>query len=164
MAELIQTGAQTNMTKIQAGCLYLVKNCDKRGFSNAKSQYYAIWIENDEGKEERALLMTARELGVIEQRSLNNPEDKLSYGRTAGTAIRLKEAKAVKGRFIPVYNKNKKYWMENNHYYGVLIQDPSGVDLGCYLFTQAEIKKMAKRATKNPNTVPSKSFLTDLFD
>ena len=164
MSELIITGNQSKKTKIKAGRLYLVKNVDKPHFSNAKSQYFALWVEDSNGKNERPLLITERELNIVETRSSNNPEDKFSLEDGIGTAVLLDDVKIVEGRFILVYNTNKKYCFENDYYYGVVIKDAIGSSIGCYLFTLCEIIKMENRAEKNPNTIPKKGWITDMFD
>ena len=163
MAKIIGDGSEKR-TSVRAGRVYLVENVDKPMFSRAKDQYFAVWVEDHDGKDERPLLITEREMDRIETRSLNNPEDKFTLSEKNDPAFKLEESKVVKGRFIPVYNQFKQCWFENDYYYGVVIQDMHGVTIGCYLFTQAEITKMEKRAEKNPNTVPEKGWLVDLFD
>lgn len=61
--------------RIVAGRLIRVKNTIKPKFSNAKNEYSSIWVEDANGKNERCLLFTERELKVAEARAKKNPED-----------------------------------------------------------------------------------------
>jgi len=72
---------QLDNKKIVAGRLIHVKNTFKPKFSNAKNEYIAVWVEDANGKNERCLLFTERELKVAEQRTKNNPEDLTKKGK-----------------------------------------------------------------------------------
>ena len=60
---------------VRAGRLIRVKNTKKPKFSNAKNQYVSVWVEDSNGKNERCLLFTDRELQLAEKRANKNPED-----------------------------------------------------------------------------------------
>ena len=57
------------------GRLIHVKNTLKVKFSNSKDEYLALWVEDSNGKNERCLLFTERELKVGEARANKNKED-----------------------------------------------------------------------------------------
>lgn len=66
---------QIDKSRVVAGRIIKVRNAKKPKFSNAKSQYLAIWVEDADGKNERCLLFTKRELKIAEYRSERNLED-----------------------------------------------------------------------------------------
>lgn len=61
--------------RVTAGRLIRVKNSKKPKFSNAKDEYIAVFVEDSNGKNERCLLFTKRELKIAEERAKKNPED-----------------------------------------------------------------------------------------
>lgn len=61
--------------RVAPGRLIRVKNTKKPKFSNAKNEYLAIFVEDADGKNERCLLFTERELKVAEYRASRNKED-----------------------------------------------------------------------------------------
>lgn len=61
--------------RVTAGRLIRVKNTNKPKFSNAKNEYLALFVEDANGKNERCLLFTERELKLAEYRANRNPED-----------------------------------------------------------------------------------------
>ncbi len=61
--------------KVKAGRLIRVHNTKRPKFSNAKFQYIAVWVENANGKSERCLLFTDKEIQAAELRAKNNKED-----------------------------------------------------------------------------------------
>lgn len=61
--------------KVVAGRIVAVYNTKKKAFSNAKDQYLAIWVEDADGKNERCLLFTDKEIARAEYRASKNPED-----------------------------------------------------------------------------------------
>ncbi|MDA1335236.1 MAG: hypothetical protein O2794_04520 [bacterium] len=65
---------------VVAGRLIRVKNTKKAKFSNANNVYYAVQVENCNGKGERCLLFTEREIASAEKRALNNVEDLTKKG------------------------------------------------------------------------------------
>ena len=60
-------------TKVKAGRIILVEN-KNRHFA-AKEYYSSIWVEDDDGSNERCLLFTERELNIAEKRAARNVED-----------------------------------------------------------------------------------------
>jgi len=60
---------------IKAGRLIPVWNTERKAFSNAKSNYMAVWVEDADGGNERCLLFTENELERAEYRALRNKED-----------------------------------------------------------------------------------------
>ena len=77
-------------------------------------------------------------------------------------AIKLTDSLVVAGRLIPVYNKGKQE--KKTHFFAVWVEDHTGENERCLLFTQAEIEKAEKRALENPEDVPKKSVLSDILD
>lgn len=61
--------------KIKAGRLVKVWNTEKAKFSNAKPWYTSIWVEDANGKNERCLLFTDKEIANAEHRAKQNKED-----------------------------------------------------------------------------------------
>lgn len=61
--------------KIKAGRLVKVWNTDKAKFSNAKPWYVSVWVEDVDGKNERCLLFTPKEIEMAEFRAQQNSED-----------------------------------------------------------------------------------------
>lgn len=59
--------------KIKAGRIVTVDNKNRKGNSNRK--YKAVWVEDANGKNERCLLFTEKELEKAEVRSKKNIED-----------------------------------------------------------------------------------------
>lgn len=66
---------QIDKVKVVAGRLIRVKNTKKPSLTNAKDMYYSVWVEDADGKNERALLFTEKELQRAEHRAKRNPED-----------------------------------------------------------------------------------------
>ncbi len=60
---------------VKNGRLIQVHNENRPIFSNAKKTYYAIWVEDANGKNERCLLLTDNEIRVAEKRAERNKED-----------------------------------------------------------------------------------------
>jgi len=61
--------------RVKSGRLIKVWNTKRPKFSNAKFEYIAIWVENANGKSERCLLFTDKEITAAELRAKNNKED-----------------------------------------------------------------------------------------
>jgi hypothetical protein len=61
--------------KIKTGRLIRVENTQRPKFSNANTTYYAVWVENANGKNERCLLFTEKEIVEAESRASRNKED-----------------------------------------------------------------------------------------
>lgn len=61
--------------KVVAGRLVKVWNAARPKFSNSAKQYFAIWAEDADGKNERCLLFTETEIKNAEYRAQRNKED-----------------------------------------------------------------------------------------
>lgn len=145
--------------KTEAGKLIRVKNTDKLKLTNAKDIYYCIWVEDSDGGNERALLLVQSELDRILERTSKNKDDVL----TSDSSVKLEDVSIKHGRFIHVYNTKKKHWKEPDYYNAVLVENTDGETI-TLLITDGEIVRFEHRADRNPEDIPSKSFLTDLFD
>ena len=62
-------------TTIKSGRLIQVWNDLRPKFSNAKKVYWAVWVEDANGKNERCLLFTDKEIKAAEYRASRNEED-----------------------------------------------------------------------------------------
>ena len=60
---------------IKTGRLIRVQNTEKKKFSKANEQYFAIWVEDASGKNERCLLFTESAITIAEARAEKNKED-----------------------------------------------------------------------------------------
>jgi len=60
---------------IKSGRLIQVWNDLRPKFSNAKKVYWAVWVEDANGKNERCLLLTDAEVKRAEYRAEQNKED-----------------------------------------------------------------------------------------
>lgn len=67
------TAKVLDKVKIVAGRLVRVWNQNKKPAANP--DYYAIWVENANGKGERCLLFTPAQIQVAEERAIANKED-----------------------------------------------------------------------------------------
>ena len=71
--------------------------------------------------------------------------------------------KVVAGRQILVENKNRHH-KADKWYIAIWVEDADGKNEECLLFTEEAIKEARQRAKENPEDIPKKGFLTDLFD
>ena len=69
MAKLI------DKTTVKNGRLIQVWNDLRKKFSNALKTYWAVWVEDANGKNERCLLFTEAEIKRAEYRASRNAED-----------------------------------------------------------------------------------------
>jgi len=69
-----------NDVKVVAGRLIPVWNTERKAFSNSKDRYLAVWVEDEDGNNERCLLFTANEIKNAEYRASRNPEDLTEKG------------------------------------------------------------------------------------
>jgi len=60
---------------VKNGRLIRVKNTERPNFSNAKEEYIAVFVEDADGKNERCLLFTDKEIEEAEYRASRNEED-----------------------------------------------------------------------------------------
>ena len=59
--------------KVVAGRLIPVKNLEKKAAAN--EDYFACWVEDADGGNERCLLLTEYQIEAAEDRANRNPED-----------------------------------------------------------------------------------------
>lgn len=64
----------------KAGRLIKVQNTKKAKLSNANDIYWAVWVEDANGKNERCILLTDNELKKAEYRAEKNKEDLTKKG------------------------------------------------------------------------------------
>jgi hypothetical protein len=149
--------------KVTAGKLIKVYNQKRRVLTQAKNWYYALWIEDHDGGNERCIMLTGKELENVEHRASKNQEDCIVRG--SDSALRLESVLwDRKGRTVRVYNKNRKHWKANTYYVAVIVENENGDNERCLLFTEYELNRAEDRAKKNAEDIPSKGFLADLFD
>lgn len=61
--------------RVKTGRLIRVWNTERKKFSNAKPWYISVWVEDADGKNERCLLFTEKEILKAEHRASKNKED-----------------------------------------------------------------------------------------
>ena len=64
---------QLKKTNVVAGRIIPVANLKRK--LGANPWYYAVWVEDADGKRERPILLTANQLRVADARAKANPED-----------------------------------------------------------------------------------------
>lgn len=64
-----------DLVRVKAGRLIKVWNTEKKKFSNAKPWYISVWVEDADGKNERCLLFTEKEIEAAQKRAEANAED-----------------------------------------------------------------------------------------
>ena len=69
MAKLVKTA------RVKLGRLVKVWNTQRKKFCNSKIKYFALWVEDCDGQNDRCLLFTQHELDKAEYRASRNPED-----------------------------------------------------------------------------------------
>lgn len=74
MAELI------DKVCVKKGRLIRVVNTERKRFSNANKQYFAVQVEDAEGNNERCILFTEREIKNAYHRASKNKEDLTKLG------------------------------------------------------------------------------------
>ena len=122
--------------KIKAEYLIRVKNTEIPKFSNANKEYYSCWVEADNGKDERCLLFTEKE---VEKFSFVITTKNYTFGRLEEFQLGNRI-----GYITKVFYK----------------------DLGEKLvfISKNIISSAENRANKNKEDLTKKSFLTDLLD
>jgi hypothetical protein len=60
---------------VKAGRLIRVENTNIPQLSNAKKTYFALWVEDTDGSNERCWLLTDKDVEKLEYRSQRNRED-----------------------------------------------------------------------------------------
>tara|TARA_R110000824_G_scaffold12226_8_gene53685 strand:- start:1809 stop:2066 length:258 start_codon:yes stop_codon:yes gene_type:complete len=77
----------------------------------------------------------------------------------------IDRVKAKAGRLIKVWNTQKKKFSNAlDRYTAVWVEDFDGENERCLLFTKKELARAEHRAKQNPEDLPKKGFLTDIFD
>ena len=71
---------QIDKTKVVKGRLIKVENTKRPNFSNADKEYFAVQVEDADGKNERCLLFTAEQIAAAAKRAAKNPEDLTKKG------------------------------------------------------------------------------------
>ena len=64
------------MARVKSGRVFSVENKDRK--LGSALNYNAVWVENQDGRNERCLLFTENELKVAKARADKNREDLLS--------------------------------------------------------------------------------------
>jgi hypothetical protein len=62
-------------TTVKAGRLIEVENTNVPKLSNASKRYFSLWVEDADGGNERCWFLTAKDVEMLEKRSLKNKED-----------------------------------------------------------------------------------------
>lgn len=65
------------MKKTRLGRLVKIKNLKRNNFSTEKESYVAVIVKDENGLNERCLLLTDAELHKAELRAIRNPEDNI---------------------------------------------------------------------------------------
>lgn len=60
---------------VKAGRLIRVENTNIPKLSNASKEYYSMWVEDANGKNERCWFLTSKDVERLEYRSQRNKED-----------------------------------------------------------------------------------------
>jgi len=141
------------------GIVTEIINRDKPVFTNAKNAYYAIWVEDSNGSNERCWLLTHEEYDRALVRTSKNKEDCIE--RDTGLFSKIFGSSKKLGRIEQVPNKNKRHWKAKDFYYAVIVENSSEF---CLLFTDNEITGMEHRANRNKEDIPDRSLLSDLLD
>jgi len=69
------------------------------------------------------------------------------------------------GRLIKVWNDERPIFSNaNKEYFAVWVEDASGKNERCLLFTDKEIESATKRAEKNKEDLTKKNLVIDLLD
>lgn len=75
----------------------------------------------------------------------------------------MSDTRVVKGRLISIENKEKLFG-SSSYYIAVQVEDSDGSNERCLLFTEKELEKAEYRASRNPEDLTKKGFITNLFD
>lgn len=127
-----------NKMKVEAGAIIPVKNISRHPAADEK--YYAIWIEDFDGGNERCLLLTDREIVKLSLVSPCDIADKMKNGR--------------------LYVINVGHGATNL----VKLTNMSNQDGFVVTLRNSALIVGEERAKKNPEDVPQKGFFTDLLD
>lgn len=61
--------------QIKAGRLIKIQNTNVPTLSNASKEYFSVWVEDADGKNERCWFLTSKDVERLEHRSKKNKED-----------------------------------------------------------------------------------------
>jgi hypothetical protein len=148
--------------KVTSGKLIKVRNQKRAVLTNAKNWYYALWIEDHDGRNERCIMLTQREFEGPANRAVKNEEDCILVG--SDSALRLEKVLWDEpGKSVRVYNKDRTHWKANKTYIAIIVEHSDGCQQ-CLLFTDYELQRAENRATRNPEDIPKKGWLADLLD
>lgn len=75
----------------------------------------------------------------------------------------LDQVKVKQGRLIRVQNTDRTFGSADV-YIAVQVEDATGSNERCLLFTEKEIQAAQERADKNKEDLTTKSFITDILD
>ena len=149
-------------TKVTSGKLIKVHNEGRAVLTNAKHWYYALWIEDHDGRNERCIMLTQREFEGPSKRAEKNQEDCILVGKDS--ALRLEKVMWDQpGKTVRVHNKNRTHWKANTNYIAIIVEHEDGCQQ-CLLFTDYEMTRAENRAKRNPEDVPKKGFWSNLLD
>lgn len=123
--------------KTVMGQMIMVKNQNK--VATANEQYIAIHVEDEDGENERCLLFTEIELSDMEKIEMS-----------------LLKKHMVAGRLYSANINQRKVFL-------CLTKNRAGENI-IFRFSPFEIAHAENRASKNPEDIPQKDFLTDLMD
>lgn len=70
-----KTKAVIDKARVKAGRLIRVENTNIPKLSNAKKEYFSIWVEDANGDNERCWFLTDKDVEKLELRSKKNKED-----------------------------------------------------------------------------------------
>lgn len=69
------------------------------------------------------------------------------------------------GRIIKVKNTNQpKFPKTNDYYYSIWVEDDTGKNERCLLFTERELKSAEHRASRNKEDLTEKGLIQNLLD
>lgn len=122
-----------NTAPVKNGQLLLVGNKEK--VKNAKTLYYAIWVENIDGKNETCLFFTQTEMATLQPIDIDFLEE------------------MVPGRIYKCGAKNSN-----------VIKIVNGSSEFAIRLTKTLFNKALYRARKNEEDIPKKTFINDLLD
>jgi hypothetical protein len=76
---------------------------------------------------------------------------------------RLDNETVTAGRILKVWNEKRPKFSNENKLYYVIHAERDGEEFPIML-TENELQRAIRRAERNPEDVPKKSFLNDIFD
>jgi len=120
---------------VKNGAIIIVPN--KNPVFGANDTYISIWVEDLDGKNERAIFLTEREFEKLPSVDLWVKKD------------------MVVGRLYPVKLNNKSVYFVKGF--------DSKVEY-VFILTEKKLKAFENRAKKNKEDIPKKSFWADLRD